>query len=105
MLRSDESLHHDGQAFPWAAVGHVLEHPAVAVVQVTPRLDQRHAVGGHIGEVPVKAALGDMQPLTPGLDPECVWTAVNKYSEPGLYPIVRRSRPEPCGGGVLGSIR
>ena len=76
------------------------------VVEVAPRIGQRGAVGPHIGEVPVEAALGDFESLAQAADAQRIRSALGEQREAGLGPSRRPSTGSRCGAPAsCGSIR
>ena len=71
---------------------------SLAVLQALPRascmtpqaLDQRRPVFGHVGEVPVEAAFGDVELFAQSTDAQCIRSAVGKHGEARLDPIIGR---------------
>ena len=90
VIGAHQRLHHHRQTFTGIDVGHVLEPSPTLVVEVAPRVGKSVAIRLHVGEVPVKAALGDVQPFAEPLDPQRVRAAIREKRESGLYPIVGR---------------
>ena len=69
---------------------HVFNPAPVTVPQVAPCVDERCAVGPHICEMPIEAALGDLEPFTEPFDPQRIWPVLGQECESGLNPVVRR---------------
>ena len=71
-----QRLHHHGQSLTGIGVADVLEPSPAFVVQAAPSTRQGGAVLLHVGEVPVEAALGDVELLAQPTDSERVRSAV-----------------------------
>ena len=62
---------------------------AIAVAQLTPRLDKRRAITGDIGEMPVEAAFGDCNTAAQLIDGESGDALFGEDREAGLNPVVK----------------
>ena len=87
-LGAHQRLHHGLQAFARLSTRHLREPLAVLILQAAPGLDEGGAVGGQVGEVPVEAALGDVEMFAEPVESQRVWSAFCKEGESRLDPVV-----------------